>query len=76
LETGSGAKQSVPLEMIRMVKNVVDIPLIVGGGIKTVKQAQEIVKAGADVVITGTLTEKGLNLKERIGAIVAAVKAK
>jgi phosphoglycerol geranylgeranyltransferase len=76
LETGSGAKQSVPPEMIRMVKNVVDIPLIVGGGIKTAKQANEIVKAGADVVITGTLTEKGGNLKERIGAIVASVKAK
>jgi len=76
LEAGSGAKQPVPLEMIRVVKDVVDIPLIVGGGIKTGKQAQAIVNAGADVVVTGTLTEIGGNLKEKIRAITVALKAK
>jgi len=76
LETGSGAKQTVPAEMIRLVKDVVQIHLIVGGGIKTDRQARDIVNAGADVVITGTLTEKGGNLKEKISAIVATLKTK
>jgi len=76
LEAGSGAKQTVRPEMVRVVKEVIQIPLIVGGGIKTARQAKEIVNAGADVVITGTVTEKGGNLKEKISAIVAAVKAK
>jgi phosphoglycerol geranylgeranyltransferase len=76
LESGSGAKQTVSTEMIRLVKDVVQIPLIVGGGIKTARQAKEIANAGADVVITGTLTEKEGNLKEKLSAIVASVKAK
>jgi phosphoglycerol geranylgeranyltransferase len=76
LEAGSGAKQTVHLDMIKAVKQYVQIPLIVGGGIKTSKQARDIAKAGADVIITGTLTEKEGNLKEKINAIVAAIKAK
>jgi len=76
LEAGSGAKQTVRPEMIRIVKEIVQIPLIIGGGIKTSKQAKAIVNAGADIVVTGTMTEKGGNLKEKISAIVASVKAK
>jgi len=76
LEAGSGAKQTVRPEMIRVVKEVAQIPLIVGGGIKTGKQAREIAKAGAEVVVTGTVTEKRGNLKEKISSIVASAKAK
>jgi len=76
LEAGSGAKKTVRPEMVRVVKDVVQIPLIVGGGIKTGKQARDIVKAGADVIVTGTVTEKGGNLKEKLSAIIASVKAR
>jgi len=76
LEAGSGAKRTVRPEMIRVVKEIVQIPLIIGGGIKTSKQAREIVNAGADIVVTGTMTEKGGNLKEKISAIVASLKTK
>lgn len=58
LEAGSGAKQPVPSEMIRMVKKVVDVPLIVGGGIRTGEQAKEAVGAGADILVTGTVIEE------------------
>jgi len=58
LEAGSGAGQPVPADMIRKVKDVVDVPLIVGGGIRTGEQAREVVRAGADVVVTGTVTER------------------
>lgn len=76
LEAGSGAKQTVPPTMIRIVKEIVQIPLIIGGGIKTSKQAKNLVNAGADIVVTGTMTEEGGNLKEKISAIAASVKAK
>ena len=35
LEAGSGATYEVPAEVISSVKNKIDIPLIVGGGIRT-----------------------------------------
>jgi len=76
LEAGSGAKQSVRPEMIRVVKEVVQIPLIVGGGIKAGKQARDLVKNGADIIVTGTLTEKEGNLKKKINDIVTSIKPK
>jgi len=72
LEAGSGAKQPVPNDMVKMVKDLVSVPLIVGGGIKTGKQAKELVEAGADVIVTGTVTETSSakpKLKELIGHI-------
>jgi phosphoglycerol geranylgeranyltransferase len=58
LEAGSGAGKSVPAEMARGVKNIISLPLIVGGGIRTGEQVKEIVKAGADIVVTGTVLEE------------------
>ncbi|MEM0084975.1 MAG: geranylgeranylglyceryl/heptaprenylglyceryl phosphate synthase [Candidatus Methanomethylicia archaeon] len=57
LEAGSGAKTPVPPKVISMVKKVIKGKLIVGGGIKTVEQAKAVVKAGADIIVTGTLIE-------------------
>ena len=57
LEAGSGAKQPVPNEMIKTVKSAISVPLIVGGGIKTGEQVKEIVAAGADIIVTGTVVE-------------------
>ncbi len=57
LEAGSGAKNSVPEEMITVVKNNIEIPLIVGGGIKTPEEAACKARAGADFVVIGTVFE-------------------
>ena len=62
LEAGSGAKYPVSLETIEAVKSQIEIPIIVGGGIKTPKDAEERVKAGASFIVTGTVTEKSENL--------------
>ena len=59
LEAGSGAVQHVSLEIIREVKKALSIPLIVGGGITTSEQLENIYKAGADVAVIGTAFEKG-----------------
>lgn len=53
LEAGSGAPQSVPPQTIRMVRTLVDIPIVVGGGIRTPGAAAEKVAAGASIVIIG-----------------------
>ena len=53
LEAGSGAAQSVPDEMIRAVATQTDIPIIVGGGVRTPETAAEKVRAGASIVIVG-----------------------
>jgi putative glycerol-1-phosphate prenyltransferase len=65
LDSGSGAKQTVPPDMIQAVKNTVQTPVIVGGGIRTPQQANDIWNAGADIIVIGTaFEEKNHNLKE------------
>ena len=62
LEAGSGAQQCVPLKMIEQVKQSIQIPLIVGGGIRTPEKANEAVTAGADILVIGTAFENNPGL--------------
>lgn len=64
LEAGSGAKTHVTTEMVQTVRHVFNGFLIVGGGIKDVKTAQSLAKAGADALVIGTLLEKGGSIKK------------
>ncbi len=73
LEAGSGAGKSVPAEMARAVKNVINLPLIVGGGIRSGEQVKDIVKAGADIVVTGTVLEEN-NDRNKIRELVDSMK--
>jgi phosphoglycerol geranylgeranyltransferase len=57
LEAGSGAENSVPVELIQAVSKTVDLPLIVGGGIVSPEAARKKVEAGASFVVTGTIHE-------------------
>lgn len=61
LEAGSGASDYVTSEIIREVKSVLNIPLIVGGGIRTFTSIEESYMAGADMVVIGTAFEKNPN---------------
>lgn len=70
LEAGSGAEKPVPYKMIKEVKKYVDIPLIVGGGIRDYKTARKVVMAGADIIVTGTTLEEDKNLKKTLSAII------
>lgn len=64
LEAGSGANQHVSLEMIRFISQNIHIPLIVGGGIRSMKTIQEVYDAGADLVVIGTAFENNPNFFE------------
>jgi phosphoglycerol geranylgeranyltransferase len=57
LEAGSGAQKHVPLQMISDVKKNINIPLIVGGGIRTAEQLHDVYNAGADIVVLGNSIE-------------------
>nr|WP_315151024.1 geranylgeranylglyceryl/heptaprenylglyceryl phosphate synthase [uncultured Flavobacterium sp.] len=61
LEAGSGAKQAVPQEIIKLVSQNIDIPLMVGGGIVDLQVIQNAYDSGADLVVIGTAFEKDLN---------------
>ena len=58
LEAGSGADSPVPAEMIAAVKKNISIPLIVGGGIRTVEAMKNAYAQGADVVVIGNILEE------------------
>jgi phosphoglycerol geranylgeranyltransferase len=58
LEAGSGANKPVPPTMIKAAKKAINIPLVVGGGIRSSNQAKIAVAAGADVIVTGNIIEK------------------
>jgi len=76
LEAGSGAKTSVTPEMVRTVRHTFNGFLIVGGGIRDVKTAQNLVKAGADALVIGTFLEKGGSIKklEEISKAIQRIK--
>jgi len=73
LEAGSGAPEPIPDTMIGAVTKYVNIPVIVGGGIRSPKAALAAKKAGASAIVTGTLVEVESQIKERIREIVEAV---
>ncbi|WP_338082480.1 geranylgeranylglyceryl/heptaprenylglyceryl phosphate synthase [Aestuariivivens sediminis] len=58
LEAGSGAEQPLPPELISAVKNELNIPLIVGGGVRNKDQLEKTLNAGADMVVIGTAFEE------------------
>jgi len=61
LDGGSGADKTVSPKMVERVKASIDIPLIVGGGIKSVEDAVKISNAGADLIVIGNAAEKNPN---------------
>lgn len=58
LEAGSGAPAPVPPEMVAAVRSVLSVPLVVGGGIRTGADARSLIDAGAQLLVTGTITEE------------------
>ncbi len=71
LEAGSGAHNPVPNEMISGVAKSCNLPLIVGGGIKSPEAARQKVEAGASFIVTGNVLEG----KQRNGMIAEFARA-
>jgi phosphoglycerol geranylgeranyltransferase len=58
LDAGSGALNPVSVEMIKKVSSHIEIPLIVGGGIRTPEKVYENAKAGANLIVVGNAIER------------------
>ena len=77
LECGSGAPSPCPVDIVAAVREALDIPLVVGGGIRSGAEARAILDAGADILVTGTIAENRdfTRLGEVIGEVLARRKA-
>lgn len=70
MDGGSGAAKPISPEMIRAVKQNINVPLIVGGGIRTKQELQQALIAGADVVVVGNAIEKDPELLAELRSAV------
>jgi len=75
LEAGSGVGTPVPVDMVKAVKTVTNLPIIVGGGIRTGEQVKELVNAGASIVVTGNVLEEHNN-KSKIKELTSSMNVK
>lgn len=57
LESGSGALNPANVQTIKLLKMNITVPLIAGGGIRTTKTADELCRAGADMLVLGSVME-------------------
>jgi len=70
LEAGSGATKPVPDEMIMIVSGTVQIPIIVGGGLRSAEAVERKLRAGADIIVTGTAIENDFNKMKEIVHVI------
>ena len=75
LEAGSGASQHIPPEMIAKIKKFTDLIVIVGGGIRDGTTAAEVAKAGADIIVTGTVVEHSSKVEDKIKELVTGIRS-
>ncbi len=73
MDAGSGAKNPISTSMIDAVSSATQVPLIVGGGIRTPEKALENIKAGADVIVVGNAIEKDPDLIREMAAVIHSV---
>lgn len=69
MDSGSGANNPVSSQIIEAVSNAIDVPLIVGGGIKSASQALSAYNAGADIIVVGNKVEENPDFLNEIKKI-------
>jgi phosphoglycerol geranylgeranyltransferase len=73
MDAGSGAIHPIPNSIIKAVRQHVNVPIFVGGGIRTPEQAANACHAGADVVVVGNAFEDNPELMKEIAAAINCV---
>ncbi len=76
LEAGSGAANPVPELMVEAVSNSIQIPLIVGGGIRSPEMADTRFRAGADLIVVGNVLEKDTGMLSEMMAVCRGIGPK
>ena len=76
MDAGSGAKRPISESMIEKVSQVIEVPLVIGGGITDPEKAYRNCKAGADVIVIGNAIEKDPSLIREMSAAIHSVPVK
>ena len=58
LEAGSGARNPVPEEMVAAVSHGCDIPVMVGGGLRSPHEVEARARAGGRFIVIGNAIEQ------------------
>jgi len=69
MDGGSGALNAVSPSMVKRVADHVDIPIIVGGGLRTPEMARDRFDAGATVVVVGNAIEQNGSLLAEMASV-------
>lgn len=76
MDAGSGAKRPITEGMIEKVAQIIEVPLVIGGGITDPEKAYRNCKAGADVIVIGNAIEKDASLIREMSAAIHSVPTK
>jgi len=76
MDAGSGAKRPITEGMIEKVAQIIEVPLVVGGGITDPEKAYRNCKAGADVIVIGNAIEKDASLIKEMSTAIHSVPAR
>jgi putative glycerol-1-phosphate prenyltransferase len=76
MDAGSGALNPIPEKMISLVIKSVDLPLIIGGGIKDIDAAAKVYNAGADIIVIGNGAEDDKSIIGQIASVRDSLSVK
>ena len=76
MDAGSGARRPISTEMIERVASVIEVPLIIGGGIQDPEKVYLNAKAGADLIVVGNAIEQDPSLLAEMAAALHSVSVK
>ena len=76
MDAGSGAKRPITESMIESVAKIIEVPLVIGGGISDPEKAYRNCKAGADVIVIGNAIEKDASLIREMSTAIHSVPVK
>ncbi|MDQ3291960.1 MAG: geranylgeranylglyceryl/heptaprenylglyceryl phosphate synthase [Bacteroidota bacterium] len=75
LDGGSGAENPVPATMIKAVRQTVEVPLIVGGGLNSPQKVVAALEAGADMIVVGNEIEKNPDFISTVAAAITKLNS-
>ncbi len=71
MDAGSGASKPISKTVIKSVSNAIDIPLIIGGGIRSYEEAKRALDSGANCIVVGNAAEDNPTILFEIASAVA-----
>ncbi len=71
LDSGSGAKKSVPLTIIKEIKKYTKAPIIIGGGVNSTKKLISFKNLGVSIIVIGNKIENDLNFFNEINSFIS-----